>query len=149
MEEVTIPLVVGPGGGEVVRNPVGGAGTIKVRGMHSAGRIAVLDSVIPPSEGPPLHLHANEDELLYVLDGSFRFQLADDVSETPPDSTVYIPRGVPHCFQNVGDRPGRLLVVFTPAGMERFFELTGGDPAAFEATAAKVGMEVVGPPLRD
>jgi hypothetical protein len=32
------------------------------------------------------------------------------------------PRGTPHCFQNIGDNPGRLLVITTPSGLERFFE---------------------------
>jgi len=144
----TVPVVLGPGGGEVVRHPLGGAGTIKVRGMHSGGRIAVFDSVVPPGNGPPLHVHRNDDEVLYVLEGSFRFLIDDQLSETPQDSTIYIPRGVPHCFQNSGDVPGRLLLVFAPSGMERFFALTGGDLAAFEAAGAEVGMDVVGPPLR-
>jgi quercetin dioxygenase-like cupin family protein len=144
----TVPVVLGPGGGEVTRNPLGGAGTIKVRGMHSGGRVAVFDSVVPPGEGPPLHVHTEADEVLYVLEGTFRFQIDGELSEAPPDSTIFIPRELPHCFQNVGSSPGRLLIVFAPAGMERFFELTGGDPEAFEAAAAEVGMEVVGPPLR-
>ena len=131
-----------------MRTPLGGGGTIKVRGMHSGGRVGVFDSVIPPGEGPPLHLHATDDELVYVLEGSFRFQIDDQIHETPADSTVFIPRGLPHSFQNAGDRPGRLLHVFTPAGMERFFALTGGDRARFEAAGAELGMEVVGPPLR-
>jgi hypothetical protein len=65
------------------------------------------------------------------------------------------PRGVPHAFQNVGDTPGRLLVITTPSGLERFFEefaaLLPG-PAGPEALAA-VGManwiEFSGPPLGD
>ena len=68
-------------------------------------------------------------------------------------SFVFVPRGTPHCFQNVGDEPGRLLVLFTPAGMEgfvdRFASLPDGpvDPDVFRSIGLEVGMEVVGPPL--
>ena len=66
---------------------------------------------------------------------------------------VFVPRGAPHCFQNVGSAPARLLVLFTPAGMERFFErfatLPAGrfDPESFRTAGAEAGMEVIGPPL--
>jgi quercetin dioxygenase-like cupin family protein len=84
-----------------------------------------------------------------VLEGDFRFQLGDEVHEAPAGTVMYVPRGTSHCFQNAADQPGRLLIFFTPSGMERFFGLAAGDPAAFEAAAAEVGMNVVGPPLRD
>jgi quercetin dioxygenase-like cupin family protein len=141
-------MVVGPGGGETVRNPVGGVVTFKATGTDSAGRVTAFESLIAPGDGPPLHVHANEDEVLYVLEGEFRFRHDDQVDEAPEGSTMYVPRGVAHCFQNAGETPGRLLIVFTPSGMEHFFGLTGGDPEAFAAAAAQVGMEVVGPPLR-
>ena len=66
---------------------------------------------------------------------------------------MFVPRGVPHCFQNVGDAPARILVLFTPSGMERFFdafaELPAGpvDPDAFRAAGAPADMDVIGPPL--
>ena len=141
-------LVVGAGSGETVRNPVGGIVTFKTTGADSAGRVTTFESVIAPGDGPPLHVHSNEDEVLYVLEGDFRLQLGDDVHEAPEGTLMYIPPGTPHCFQNAGEHPGRLLVFFTPSGMEHFFGLTGGDPDAFKAAAAQVGMEVVGPPLR-
>lgn len=147
MDDAT-PLVVGPGGGETVRNPVGGIVTFKATGADTAANLTTFESVIAPGDGPPLHVHANEDEVLYVLEGEMRFQLGDEVHSAPVGSLMYVPRGTPHCFQNAGQSPSRLLIFFTPSGMERFFRLTGGDPAAFQAAAAEVGMDVVGPPLR-
>ncbi len=105
-----------------MQNPVGGPLTFKVRGAETGGVLTVLESEIAAGDGPPYHVHAHEDETLYVLDGSFRFRLGDDVRAAPVGSFVHVPRGLPHCFQNVGDDAGRLLVTFTPAGMERFFE---------------------------
>src|SRR5947208_14839708 len=141
-------VVLGPGGGEVVDSPVGGLITFKTTGTVSAGRVTAFESAIPPGEGPPLHVHANEDEMLYVLEGEFRFQIEDQVHEAPAGSIMYVPRTVPHCWQNAGDTPGRLLIFFTPSGMEKFFSMADGDRAAFDAIAGQVGMDVVGPPLR-
>ncbi len=136
-----------------MQNPVGGPLTFKVRGAETGGVLTVLESEIAAGDGPPYHVHAHEDETLYVLDGSFRFRLGDDVRAAPVGSFVHVPRGLPHCFQNVGDDAGRLLVTFTPAGMERFFErfaeLTPqSSPAeAFKLAGAEAGLEVLGPPL--
>jgi quercetin dioxygenase-like cupin family protein len=148
MDDATA-LVVGPGGGETVRNPVGGIVTFKATGTETAGVLTTFESVIAPGDGPPLHVHAREAEVLYVLEGEMRFQLGDEVHEAPEGSLMYVPPGVAHCFQNSGDYPSRLLIFFTPSGMEHFFALTGGDPATFAKAAEVVGMEVVGPPLRD
>jgi quercetin dioxygenase-like cupin family protein len=147
MDDATA-VVLGPGEGETVRNPVGGTVTFKARGAETGGALAVFESEIAAGDGPPLHVHSNEEEVLYVLEGTFRFQLADAVHAAPQGSVMVVRRGAPHCFQNAGEAPGRLLIVFTPAGMDRFFGLTGGDRSAFEVAAAEVGMEVVGPPLR-
>lgn len=57
----------------------------------------------------------------------------------------------PHCFKDVDDSPAHVVVMFTPAGMERFFDrfaaLPVPDPGAFGRIGGQLGMEVVGPPL--
>jgi quercetin dioxygenase-like cupin family protein len=144
----TTGFVVATGEGEQVLSPVGGSITHKVRGEQSGGGVAVFESRIPAGEGPPLHVHANEEEVLYVLEGTFRFRIGDEVSAAPAGSLVFVPRGVPHTWQNAGDEPGRMLITFTPAGMDRFFDLAEGDRAAFDSLGHELGMSVVGPPLR-
>jgi quercetin dioxygenase-like cupin family protein len=144
---------VGPGEGMSIRGPVGGPLTFKVRGEHTGGRLTALENVIPPREGPPLHRHASEDETWQVLEGDLRFRLGDEVRDAPAGTFVYVPRGVPHCFQNVGTNPARILVIFTPAGMERFFDRFAATPEdadlpeAFRSIGGEVGMDVIGPPL--
>jgi len=109
--------------------------------------------VIPPGEGPPMHVHAHEDESWYVLEGELRFSLDGELAAAPTGTFVFVRRGTPHCFQNVGDAPARILVLFTPSGMERFFErfatLPSGrfDPESFRTAGREAGMDVVGPPL--
>ena len=113
-----------------------------------------METTIPAGEGPPRHLHANEDEVIYVLEGDLQFRLGEDLHPAPSGAFVFIPRGLHHTWRNVGDGPARLLIVFTPSGMERFFELIAarsrpGDRSAFAMTGREVGMEVVGPPLAE
>lgn len=147
------PVHLEPGEGVVVQNPVGGPITFKVRGEQTGGTLTVFESEVAPNEGPPLHVHANEDESWYVLDGDLRFRIGDEVRPSPPGSFIFVPRGIAHCFQNVGDRPAQVLVIFTPSGMERFFERFAALPAgsvgpdAFRVVGAEAGMAVVGPPL--
>lgn len=146
-------IAVGPGEGQHVRSPIGGDITFIVRGEQSNGALAALEAVAPAGEGPPLHLHGREDETVYILDGDFRWKLGDELSTRGPGSFVFIPRGLPHTWQCVGESPGRFLFTFAPAGMEGFFErlssLTEFDLEAFRVAAAEHGMEVVGPTLAE
>jgi quercetin dioxygenase-like cupin family protein len=151
MTDTARPLVVEAGAGLTIQGPVGGPLTFKARGDETGGTLTAFENVIPPLEGPPLHVHANEDEAWYVLEGDLRFRLDADVRSAPAGSFVFVPRGTPHCFTNVGDTPARILVLFTPAGMEHFFDrfasLSAPDPDAFRHIGRDVGMDVVGPRL--
>jgi quercetin dioxygenase-like cupin family protein len=145
------PVFQGPAEGGTVKNPVGGHVAFKLRGEQSGGRLTAFESVVAPGEGPPLHKHANEDETLYVIEGEMRFKLGDELQTGPVGSFVFIPRGTQHTFQNVGDKPARMLIHFSPSGMERLFDglaaLDAPDPGAFARIGAEVGMAVVGPSL--
>ena len=155
MPNRTTAFVVPPGGGTTVRGPVGGPTIIKARTENTAGTFTLLENIVAARQGPPLHVHAREDEMWFVLDGHFRFRADDEILDAPAGSFVFVPRGTRHCFQNVGDEPARIMVMFTPAGMERFFEqharLPPGpvDPDSYAAIARDNWMEVVGPPLAD
>jgi quercetin dioxygenase-like cupin family protein len=154
MSERKRGIVLQPGEGTAVGNPVGGALTFKVRSEDTDGVLAAFESVAAPGEGPPLHTHADEDEIWYALEGTFRVRLEDDVRDAPAGTFVFIPRRAVHTWQNVGETPGRVLVIFTPGGFERFFERfareAGDAPAeAFGRIGGEIGMSVVGPPLRE
>jgi quercetin dioxygenase-like cupin family protein len=152
---VVDPIVIGPGDGHTVANPAGGGLTYKARSEQTDGALTAWESTAAPGEGPPLHLHRNEDESMYVLEGRLRFRLEEAEHVAPAGSFVFIPRGVSHTWQNAGEGAARILFVFTPGspGMERFFELSAGIPEnsrmaeAFATLAADAGMDVVGPPL--
>jgi len=84
--------------------------------------MTVMEFVIAPKNGPRLHTHVREDEVWYVLEGDLRFKAGNDIFETSTGGMAFGPRGTPHNFQNVGDTPGRLLVLTAPSGAERLFE---------------------------
>jgi oxalate decarboxylase/phosphoglucose isomerase-like protein (cupin superfamily) len=68
------PAVVALGQGLSVENPVGGVLTFKATAPETGGAVTALETIAAPGEGPPLHVHA-EDELIYTLEGSFRIRL--------------------------------------------------------------------------
>jgi quercetin dioxygenase-like cupin family protein len=111
----------------------------------------VLENVFHHKGGPPRHLHHDQDEWFYVLEGEFLFEIGTERSELRAGDSLFAPRKVPHVWAFVGEGRGRVLVSFAPAGqMEAFFfEVTKAnampsqDPALWRAH----GMEVVGPPL--
>lgn len=152
-DALTGPLVSPPGTGAAMQGPAGGPMEFKARGEHTAGRLTALVNEIAPDDGPPLHVHDACDESWWIIEGALRFRLGDDIAEAPAGSFVFVPRGTPHCFQNSGSSPARILVLFTPSGMERFFDAfvqvpPGVDPPeAFARAASSADMRIVGPPL--
>lgn len=104
--------------------------------------------------GPPLHVHPEQDELFIVDEGEYRFQCGDGCFVLAAGDSIFLPRGLPHTFRQLG-ATGRLRFLYTPAGrMEEFFAALSrlqGPPAPEEAQTlfASHGMQVVGPPLTD
>jgi quercetin dioxygenase-like cupin family protein len=98
--------------------------TFLVTGEESAGAYFSMLAIVPPNGGPPPHIHRHEDETFYVLEGTPTFRLGDDEVVAQPGDFVNVPKGVVHGFRNASDRPLRMILTFTPAGIERFFEET-------------------------
>jgi quercetin dioxygenase-like cupin family protein len=150
-DQPTMGMAVGPGEGEFMRGPLGNDVTFIVRGDQTNGTLFALESLARPGEGPPLHVHTREEETIYVVEGNYRWQVGDELSVAAAGSFAFVPRGVAHTWQNIGDQQGKLLVTFAPAGMEGFFErlssLTEFDLEEFRHAAAEHGTDVIGPPL--
>jgi mannose-6-phosphate isomerase-like protein (cupin superfamily) len=108
-----------PGAGERL---VFGDVTILVRvpAEVSSGAFTLFEEV-PPLADTPLHVHRNEDELFYVLEGEHVFRVGEDEHRVGPGGLVFAPRGVPHAQRRVVPGHGRELVLTTPGGFEGFF----------------------------
>jgi quercetin dioxygenase-like cupin family protein len=94
----------------------------RIMSDQTGGEYAVIQSKTPPGGGPPMHVHQNEDELFYVLEGLYKFTCGDSVMMAEKGALVHLPRGIPHGFENVGDSTGVLMNTITPGGFENFFE---------------------------
>jgi quercetin dioxygenase-like cupin family protein len=98
--------------------------TFLVTGEESGGAYFMMEALVPPGGGPPPHIHRREDETFYVLEGTCTFRLGDELVTAGPGDFVNVPCGMVHCFHNGGAATARLLVTFTPGGIEQFFEDT-------------------------
>ena len=98
--------------------------TFLVTGEESGGDYFSMLAIVPPDGGPPPHTHSNEDETFYVLEGTPTFRLGDERVVAIPGDFVNVPKGTLHCFRNISLEPVRMILTFTPAGIEKFFEET-------------------------
>jgi quercetin dioxygenase-like cupin family protein len=87
----------------------------------TGGRFTVLEQVTPSGWGPPRHIHSREDEIFYVLEGTYELHVGDERRTLSAGASAILPRGVPHGFRNVAPVPSRLLCVITPGGLEEYF----------------------------
>ena len=148
-----VPFAVHSGEGTALETPTGDVVTIKAATRQTNGSLTVMELVISPKKGPALHAHLREDELWYVFDGDFRFKAGDAMLRVSTGGMAFGPRGTPHAFQNIGETPGRLLVITTPSGLERFFEefaalLPGpAGPEALTAVGHANWVGFTGPPV--
>jgi mannose-6-phosphate isomerase-like protein (cupin superfamily) len=122
---------------------------VKVPGETTGGAFTVFEESNPVDT--PLHVHDNEDELFYVLEGEHLIQVGERELRVGPGGLVFAPRGVPHAQRRVVPRTGRLLVLTAPAGLEGFFrELAEADragaigPEAYASASAKYGITWLG-----
>jgi mannose-6-phosphate isomerase-like protein (cupin superfamily) len=109
-------------------------------GAETGGRYTVGEQVMPVALGTARHMHSREDEILYVLEGTYEVQCGDVRRTISAGACAVLPRGVPHGFRNAGLAPARLLFVITPSGLENYFiELSKfGPPPPGPADLAKL-----------
>jgi quercetin dioxygenase-like cupin family protein len=126
--------------------------TVLVGGDENGGRFALVETIEIAGGEPPRHLHHEEDETLYVAEGTLRVWLAGNWIEVSTGAAIFLPRGVEHTFAVTTER-ARILALLTPAGFEGFYHDLGAGQALpgleqLVATAARYGCEITGPPVR-
>jgi len=123
----------------------------KVGSSDTDGGLFVIEQTMLAKGGPPRHLHTEQEEWFYSLEGKFVIEVGDERFTLNPGDSVFAPRRIPHVWAYVGAPPGKILIAFTPAGkMEAFFNettKTNAMPAQDPALWRAHGMELVGPPL--
>ncbi|NCQ17540.1 MAG: cupin domain-containing protein [Ignavibacteria bacterium] len=127
---------------------------IKIGGNDTDGDLAVFEQTgYTPKGGPPLHIHPNQDEWFYVLEGEYFFQVGEDKYTMKIGDTIFLPRNVQHAFVQLTEK-AKIIVSYLPAGkMEDFFKVTDSwtSPPTNEEVVKvfeEHDMKVVGPPLK-
>ncbi len=87
----------------------------------TGGQYTVIEQVTPPGWGPPRHVHSREDEIIFILEGSYEVHVGEERRTVSAGACMILPRNVPHGFRNAASTPSRLLAVITPGGLEEYF----------------------------
>jgi quercetin dioxygenase-like cupin family protein len=95
--------------------------TFLVTGEETGGAYFAMEALVPPGGGPPAHIHTREDETFYVLEGEIEFLLGEETILAGLGDFVNVPRRTVHRFLNVGAETAKLILTFTPAGIDRWF----------------------------
>jgi mannose-6-phosphate isomerase-like protein (cupin superfamily) len=124
---------------------------IRTPSEETNGAYSVLEVVADPRNGVPMHVHDNEEEHFIILEGKALIANGDSRAEVAAGSSITIGKGVPHAWCNLSeDAPLRMLVLFTPGGLEELFRRNAGtEPAEMIALADKLGTRITGPALFD
>lgn len=129
-------------------NVLGDQQRVVLTGEDTGGRYALIENANAPGMSIPPHLHRNEDEMFYVLEGEVEFQIGEQIVRASAGTTIHLPRQTPHAFTIVGAQPARMLILLVPAGLEKYFEELSrlpseGPPnmATVAAISARYGVE--------
>jgi DNA-binding transcriptional MerR regulator/uncharacterized RmlC-like cupin family protein len=129
----------------------------KVSAQDTGGALCVFE--LSGMGCGPRHLHHDQDEWIYVIEGEFNFEVGDKRFRVGPGESVFMPRQVPHAWAPVSDQPSKVINTYQPAGkMEEFFHVAGkpkDQPQIHEVLSFDEfcrlfqdhGMELLGPPL--
>ena len=117
-------IVVAPGQGDLV--DLRGLGVqFKIDATQTGGRFSIVEHPIEPRRLVPPHVHRNEDEYSFVIEGTVGARIGDEFLQGGPGTYIIKPRNVPHTFWNPTDLPARLLEIISPAGFENYFRELG------------------------
>ena len=119
---------------------------IRVPATDTNGVYSFVEIVSEPGDGTPLHVHRNEDEYLFVLEGTARCALGDRIFDAEAGTMVALPKNIPHAWGNRTTTKLRMAFVVYPGGVEDALRIIAkGDVVDIPALAAKFGVTVLGP----
>jgi len=127
---------------------------VKVSGSDTNGDLAIFEQTsLSQGKGTPLHIHNSQDEVFYVMEGAYYFQVGEEKYNLTVGDSIFLPRKVAHAWTQVSEK-GKMSVILQPAGkLENFFvTMSQLDHEPSQSKIAKIfadnDMQVVGPPLK-
>jgi len=156
----------------LVRGPGEGPGTWALgslferlaSGEETGGGFGLSLVTQPPGTATPVHIHTQEDEAFYLLDGTMTYSADGELHRLARGSFIYLRRGRPHAFRVTGDAPVRFLAIAAPGALMSLYDEVGrpagghelpppdqdllmADVHSWLETSSRYGLQVVGPPL--
>jgi quercetin dioxygenase-like cupin family protein len=145
---------------ETTRSYMGGLMTFLVTSAETDNRLILLEVRTVPGAEPPPHLHYDQDEVFYILEGEIEVYCMGQVRIARTGETVFLPRKHAHAFYFLS--PIRFLALAQPGGLDGYFETMSNpstsmeipatattyadsDPAEAIALAAKYGVKMLSP----
>jgi len=133
--------------------------TVKIGAAETGDSFSQLETIDPRGTATPTHIHHNEDESFYVLEGDVSLFVGGERIELSTGDFAFAPRGIPHAYIVTSER-ARILTTLCPGGLEEVF-VASGLPVVGNARPDRevmpsidemarrmsgYGCEVVGPP---
>lgn len=150
------PVLVRSEDGQTVAWGSGGKVRIIAGARSTDNSFSLVEVTDPPGSGAPMHVHHGEAEGFYILEGKIELICGSQKAIAQAGDFVYAPKDVPHKYQVLGDKPARLLLLFSRPGFEMFFAEGGApideaparptDPASFRHLVEKYRMELLETP---
>ncbi|MBD2705362.1 cupin domain-containing protein [Spirosoma sp. BT702] len=126
---------------------------VKISAKDTGDQLAVFEYEGFAKIGPPLHMHLHQDEIFYVVEGKFLFQVGKEKQTLIAGDTIFLPRNIPHTWLQLSEK-GKLIYLLQPAGnLEDFFKQMNAfkRPPTFaeeQQVSREHGVETLGPPLK-
>lgn len=130
-----VPIIRHDGEGEQMWFAGGGTFTWKATAAETDRAFLLLEDRMVRGKSTPYHLHPNEDEAIYVLEGELLVDIEGEQHRVRQGGFLCVPRGVPHAFM-VTSETARVLALQTPGTGEAFYR-DAGEPIGSAADAAQ------------
>jgi mannose-6-phosphate isomerase-like protein (cupin superfamily) len=109
-------------------------------GGQTAGQFCLFENRSDGNTKTPIHVHAQDDETVYILEGELTAVIDGQARRLTAGESVFLPRGIPHQLMNMSGKPGRYILIGTPALFDRFLAEAGHELQPDE---------VAGPPTQE
>jgi len=126
--------------GTILMGP-GDVYTILASSAETNGDYIALEALVPPDGGPPPHIHHDQIETFFILEGEMEITVGGQVYEAKAGDFVHVSKNTPHCFKNRSRTTTKMVFTFVPAGdIEEFFR------ESFKETTDRHDIEILPPP---